>query len=1095
MSFKRPSCSGVLFLAAVVVAMGGAPSAQGAEVGPYTVVLDAPSVGQRLSLSRGRPDRPTPAPVALSSMTTMARTVARQQQPLIASLEDLGAEPLGSVQNVLNAVFVRASPAQAKAIASLPGVASVVRSRRFEFELDAVAEVIGLAAARSSLGGADATGAGIKIAVIDSGLDLDHAAFRDDTMPALPGYPKGRPEHLRFANNKVVALRTYLHLLNSGEPETSTPDDTSPYDATGHGTAVAMVAAGVRTDSPAGPQQGVAPGAHLGVYKVSGTPGINTHATSHAIIAAIDDAVADGMDILNLSLGAPAATPWDAQGRECGERDPWVACDPLAVAAQSAVVDFGRVVVAAAGNSAATGPLGSPALNSVSTPAIAPDVIAVAATWNSREIVQGVRVGSAAYPALNGSGPAVHAPLTAPLAVAGDFGHSLACEPFPIGSLAGRIALVRRGDCFFEDKIENADAAGAIAVIVYDDQPADELLLMGAIGDTDIPAFFIGGNDGGALVAKARESQPGASLHVTLDPFLEARPTNWAQVAEFSGRGPSPGLNLKPDVAAPGLSVYTAAVGGAAGPAARGHRSFRESGGTSMAAPAVAGAAALVWQRHPQFTVREVASALINTASRTVVENGEFARLPSVGSGLLNVSAALEPVATVEPPTIAFGAVDASGLPAWQEILVTNRTTQPQSYRMAAEPRDRDPSASVALDGFQDIGFSLDPGQHVRIRVSLEGTVPSPGSYEGWLRLSRNAGGSDLLVPYLYVVGDGQVRNAIPVTEDFEIGASGESARRYVGAKFVDRYGVPVASLPVRFIVREGSARIGSAGSATDAYGVAHASVEWGPVPGPQVVVAAAGGLEVPFHFESEGARPSVISVFSGASSETGRPLAPGSLVGVFGTGFARFEGAAQAAPYPIKLKSVSASMDFPEMHLSLPAPLYHVQGGVIGLQVPWELAGLNFAHLKVRVGNSFGDDFVSDPIVVDLSDVSPGIFLLDTPHGRAPALEHPDGSLVSASSPARRGDTVTILMTGNGPRQRPVATGSSSGVLNALVHRPSVTVGGIPARVTFAGADPAVPGTSRVRFVVPADAPAGAPELAVTVHGSESNAVRLPLQ
>ena len=85
--------------------------------------------------------------------------------------------------------------------------------------------------------------------------------------------------------------------------------------------------------------------------------------------------------------------------------------------------------------------------------------------------------------------------------------------------------------------------------------------------------------------------------------------------------------------------------------------------------------------------------------------------------------------------------------------------------------------------------------------------------------------------------------------------------------------------------------------------------------------------------------------------------------------------------------------------------------------------------------------------------------------------------------------------MTGNGPRQRPVATGSASGVLNALVHRPSVTVGGIPARITFAGADPEVPGTSRVQFVVPADAPAGAPELAVTVHGSASNAVRLPLQ
>ena len=164
-------------------------------------------------------------------------------------------------------------------------------------------------------------------------------------------------EHLRFASNKIVALRTYLHLLNSGEPEISTSDDPSPHDATSHGTAVAMVAAGVCTDSPAGPQQGDAPGAHLGIYRVSGTPGIKTHATSPVIIAAIEDALTDGLDILNLSLGAPA------------------------------------------GPSAASGPPSNPALNSVSTPVIARDVIAVAATWNSREIVQGVRVGSAAYPA------------------------------------------------------------------------------------------------------------------------------------------------------------------------------------------------------------------------------------------------------------------------------------------------------------------------------------------------------------------------------------------------------------------------------------------------------------------------------------------------------------------------------------------------------------------------------------------------------------------------------------------------------------------------------------------------------------------------
>ena len=108
-----------------------------------------------------------------------------------------------------------------------------------------------------------------------------------------------------------------------------------------------MVAAGVRTDSPAGPQQGAAPGAHLGVCKVFDTTGISTCSASHAVIAAIDDAGADGMDILNPGLVFPAATPWEA--------------DPTAVAAQSAVADLGRVAVAAAGDSAASGPyVGTP---------------------------------------------------------------------------------------------------------------------------------------------------------------------------------------------------------------------------------------------------------------------------------------------------------------------------------------------------------------------------------------------------------------------------------------------------------------------------------------------------------------------------------------------------------------------------------------------------------------------------------------------------------------------------------------------------------------------------------------------------------------
>lgn len=1081
--------------AVALVALGLAATSAQAQGSQYTVVLEGPSAGKRLSLSRGKPGRGAPAPVAVASVATMARAVAREQTAVIASLEGLGVEVIGTVRHVLNAVFVRATREQAQAIALVPGVRSVVQSRQLDLELDSVPQVIGLDAERALLGDGRATGAGVKIGIIDSGLDLHHPAFRDDALPALPGYPRGRPAQLQFTSNKVIAVRTYLHLLNSGEPETSTPDDTSPHDASGHGTAVAMIAAGARTDSPAGPLQGVAPRAHLGVYKVSGTPGINTHPTSQAIIAALDDAVADGMDILNLSLGVPAQLPWNALGHDCGAQSPAVDCDPLAVAAQSAVVDYGRVVVAAAGNEGAQDPQGIPALNSILTPAIAPDVIAVAATWNSRELVQGVRAGSSAYPALAGSGPIVDGSLTAPLAVADGLGHPLGCTPFPAGSLLGEVVLVKRGTCLFEEKIENADAAGAAAVIVYNDRATDELVEMASIEDTDIPAYFISGPDGEALIEKARGPTPGAALAVTLEALLEAWDTDSTRLADFSSRGPSPGLNLKPDIAAPGAFVYTATARHAARPAPAGPGLFRQASGTSMAAPVVAGAAALVWEMHPRLTAREVASALINTASPSLLVNGERARATSAGAGLLDVAGALQPIATVEPPTVGFGPLSSSRLPVWQEILVTNRSSASHSYRMAVDGRDPDALASVTLDGFQDIQFELGPDEYVRIRVSLQGAVPLPGRYEGHLRLSRDSGGSDLLVPYLYVAGDGQATGAFPLTNGFEVGAAGERAGRRVAAKFVDQYGVPVVSLPVQFLVRDGNARIESAAPVTDAFGVARAVVNWGASSGAQTVVVSAGGMELPFRFEATGERPVIQSVYSSASYDPERPLAPGSLVGVFGSGFARFEGLSEPGRFPIALKSVSASFDFPELHLSFPAPVYYVRPDVIGLQVPWELAGLNFAHLKVRVGNGFGRDFASDPLILDLSDVSPGVFVLDTPEGPAPALQHPDGSPVSSSSPASPGGTVTIRMTGNGPRQREVATGSSSEGSNPLVHWPAVTVGGLPAQVVSAAADPSAVGTSRVQIVVPPDAPPGALELEVTVRGERSNVVRLPVQ
>ena len=1064
--------------------------AAGAETASYTVTLEAPSVGRRLSNSTTRGPRRAPGPVAVTSTQFLARMVERTQEPVLDAIESHGAAVRGSVRHVLNAVFVRATAEQARQIGSIPGVATVTRSRQLNLRLDSVAEVVGLGALRQRIDGVLATGEGLKIAIIDSGLDFGHEAFRDDSLPPLPGYPKGRSQDLKYASRKVVAVRSYLRLQNSGMPETSTPDDETPRDSSGHGTAVAMIAAGRRVDSPGGPIEGVAPRAYLGIYKVTGTPGINSAPSSQAVIAAIDDAVVDGMDILNLSLGAPSVYPWNAYGGACGAVEGAMECDPLAVAAQSAVTDFGRVVVAAAGNGGADGVRGIPALNSIDSPAIAPDVIAVTATTNARHLVRQVRAGGLRVDALPGSGPDIDPSLTAPMVRGGDLANPDGCGPYSTGALAGAIVVVERGSCRFLDKVENADGAGAVGVVVRNVAGSDQLVAMAALEDTDIPAYFVGAHDGEAIARLP------AGTSVTLDATPVARGADPTLVGPQSGRGPTPGLNLKPDVAAPGLGVYTAAPRSASRVAPLHPSGFRVVSGTSFAAPVLAGGAALVWQEHPELTAREVASALINTASRVLTAEGEAAGATAAGGGLVDLESALAPIATVEPPTIGFGRFTGRDMPVWQEIFVTNRTDATHSYSMRVEPRQPDSRAAVSLGGFATAEFVLHPDEYLVVEVRLEGQLPSPGSYEGDVVVARAGSAADLRVPYLYVVADGRPVDAIAVSPRARRDPVFAVAPAELAARFVDAHGAPAVGAEAHFATDDPGIRIVQADRFTDGFGVARAQIEHVAEPFQQSVVASSGGIDVTFWFEGALWTPRLRDVANAASLQAGRPVAPGSIVTVFGQGLSEFEGEAPLAAFPVALKSVSASFDFPELDLSVPGRMIRVAPDQVSLQVPWELAGLNFAYLKVRAADLLGNEFASEAQLVDLADVAPGIYVFTTESGEtAPALRHPDGDLVTSDDPARPGGAVSMLMTGNGPLVEPPPSGEAPDEPTATVHRPVVTVAGVPAKVARSEAVPGVAGMYEVEFRVPDSAPAGTPDVVVTIHGASSNVVSLPVR
>ena len=264
--------------------------------------------------------------------------------------------------------------------------------------------------------------------------------------------------------------------------------------------------------------QGVAPKAFLGNYKIFGSPGVNDYAYQSVLVAALTDAVNDGMDVVTLSLseGDPATYgPLDVDPVNCADSNGDTHCDVRVEAVENAV-KLGMVVVTAAGNDGNTAP-NYPTLNSIHTPGTAPDAITVGASMNSHVFYQAVHVSGPGVPsnlqnirALFGNGPQV-APPPAPVRDVTQLQNDgLACSALPAGSLAGAIALVQRGTCLYSNKVINAQNAGAAGVVIYRESGSDTPLSVFA-QDAGIPAVMIGNTDGVALKSYLA-ANPGATV-------------------------------------------------------------------------------------------------------------------------------------------------------------------------------------------------------------------------------------------------------------------------------------------------------------------------------------------------------------------------------------------------------------------------------------------------------------------------------------------------------------------------------------------------------------------------------------------------------
>jgi hypothetical protein len=389
---------------------------------------------------------------------------------------------------------------------------------------------------------------------------------------------------------------------------------------------------------------------------------------------------------------------------------------------------------------------------------------------------------------------------------------------------------------------------------------------------------------------------------------------------------------------------------------------YAAADGTSFASPIVAGAAALVKQAHPKYTVAQIKSALVNTAAQDVTSDdfGSTVDVEWLGAGRLDAGLAananvtlqvLDVPAVANPPattTLNFGILKSgTTLPVTKQVQITNSGTAAVTLAVAVATGTAAAGTTITTD---KTTVTVAPGSTGTFNVVLGGSVPKAGGYSGAVTLQ--ASGVSLRVPYMFLVGTGTASNFIPLFGSPD-GTVGQDAGD-IAVKMVDQFGVPAVGTAVTFTVSpRGTVTLRSVTGepacspdsststvtcATDAYGVAYADVLLGSTPTSTVnVTARAAGASNEF---SGTIRPqptiSTGGVVDAGSFKT--PIAPGSYISIFGNNLSESTDQVTYAPYalPLAIDGVTVSFDVPSAKLSLPGYLTYVSPGQVNVQVPW---------------------------------------------------------------------------------------------------------------------------------------------------------------
>ncbi len=666
-------------------------------------------------------------PATLNGGSAAALTSAQSKLQAAVKAAGIPMSVRRSYRSAFNGFSVTLKDADVARLAAVSGVSAIfpvvavsipVTTSAKPTDADAN-DLIGASVAQSELG---YTGKGIKVGVIDSGIDYNH--------PDLGG--KGVHNPKNFPTKRVAY--GYDFVGDAYDPDSGVAASPDPYpdDCLGHGTHVAGIV------GAKGKVTGVAPDVIFGDYRVFGCAGTGD---TDVILAALERAGADHMDIVNLSLGESFMS-WpdypDAQ-------------------AASALAKHGTIVVAAAGNDGESGTF------TAGAPSVGASVLSVASTENSNVTAWAVRVGGVLHGYTPADGSATiprSGSLTLVSAGADDPNPSdatspvLGCTSLPPAPAAGTAIVIERGVCNFSVKAANAQSAGYAAVVLYDRTSGFLSVSVGA--GVTVPVIMLQRTDGLALQALLASGPQ--TLTWTSQTVTTPNPSS-GLTSSFSSAGLAADLSLKPDLSAPGggiWSTYPLSKGG-----------YNSARGTSEASPMVAGSVALLLQAQPSLKgdSQAVRGLLQNTANlqdwSLLPGNGFLEPVVRQGAGLVQIDKAILTLQSVLPSELSLGDVNSS---AHRNVLTfANRSAKPVKYRLSSITSigtlgTSDPRFDL-LDAVVSMPATLTVPARGTASVNVTITEPSGAAtgyiYGGWIEASTRSGTS-LRVPYAGMAGSYQ---------------------------------------------------------------------------------------------------------------------------------------------------------------------------------------------------------------------------------------------------------------------------------------------------------------------------------------------------